>query len=390
MSAVPTSAVPTSVVPALVAPAPVAVPSAVPVPAVAGSTGARWGGLVLATILDALLADPARYHPVAGFGRLAARLEQTSHRDSRLAGAAHTALLVAAVAVPAGVAEHGLLRRGAASSPSCGRSTWPSGGRFAATSGGRGSGTSGVALLVVTAGLGWVVLGGTSLGRAGRAIGTALVAGDLAGARALLPTLCGRDPAELDESALARGAIESIAENTCDAVVAPLWWGAVAGLPGLAAYRAVNTLDAMIGHHSARYERFGYAAARLDDLVNLIPARIGALAACACAPLVGGNPVDAYWVLRRDGRSHPSPNAGLAEAAFAGALGLRLGGELRYPYRVEYRPQLGFGRPPTGADVAAAARLSAATGALSLAVTVLAAAVASRARTALRARSRRG
>ncbi|SNQ49189.1 Cobalamin biosynthesis protein CobD (fragment) [Frankia canadensis] len=186
---------------------------------------------------------------------------------------------------------------------------------------------------------------------------------------------------------MARAAIESLAENTCDAVVAPLWWGALAGLPGLAGYRAVNTLDAMIGHHSDRYERFGWAAARLDDLANLLPARLCALAACACAPLVGGSAVDAYWVMRRDGRSHPSPNAGPVEAAFAGALGLRLGGELRYPYRVEHRPELGFGRPPAAADVARAARLSAATGLVGLAVTALAVAPLAAAAAALARRA---
>ncbi|WP_462188503.1 CobD/CbiB family cobalamin biosynthesis protein, partial [Frankia sp. CcWB2] len=180
---------------------------------------------------------------------------------------------------------------------------------------------------------------------------------------------CGRDPASLDAAGIARGAIESIAENTSDALVAPLWWGALAGLPGLVTYRAINTLDAMIGHHSPRYERFGWAAARLDDLANLLPARVCALVTCACAPVVGGSAVDAYWVMRRDGRSHPSPNAGMVEAAFAGALGLRLGGELRYPYRVEHRPELGFGRRPQGADVAAAARLSAAVSVVCVALT---------------------
>lgn len=344
---------------------------------------------MLAAILDALLADPARHHPVAGFGGVAARVEATSYRDSRLAGTLHTALLIAAVTLPAAVTDRRLARRlthPSGPGPDRGPDRGPAGGAAIAARVGR---PSAVPLLLATAGLGWVVLGGTSLRRAGRRIGTALADGDLAGARTLLPTLCGRDPANLDESALARGAIESIAENTCDAVVAPLWWGAVAGLPGLAAYRAVNTLDAMIGHHSPRYERFGSCAARLDDLANLIPARIGAFAACVCAPLVGGNPVDAYWVLRRDGRSHPSPNAGPVEAAFAGALGLRLGGELRYPYRVEHRPQLGFGRAPTGTDIAAAARLSAATGAVSLAVTVLAAAAASTLRALVTSRTLR-
>ncbi|MCK9898120.1 cobalamin biosynthesis protein [Frankia sp. AgB32] len=323
----------------------------------AGRTAARLGGLVLGVGLDALIADPPRWHPVAGFGRAAAGLERRLYRDGRAAGAAHTAVLIAAVTVPAALADRALADR-----------TRPSRARS----------------VLATAALTWVVLGGTSLRRAGRGIGAALADDDLPAARERLPTLCGRDPATLDATGIARGAVESIAENTCDAVVAPLWWGAVGGLPGLAAYRAVNTLDAMIGHHSPRYERFGWAAARLDDLANLLPARLCALAACACAPLVGGSAVDAWWVLRRDGRSHPSPNAGLVEAAFAGALGLRLGGELRYPYRVEHRSELGFGRRPEGADVAAAARLSAAAGTVSLAVTVLAAASGA----ALRARWR--
>ncbi len=332
---------------------------------------ARLGGLALGVALDALIADPPRWHPVAGFGRAAAGLERRLYRDDRWAGAVHTAVLIAAVAVPAAAADRALGGGQAAN------------GRLSADgSGGRGAGGWSV---LVTAALTWVVLGGTSLRRAGRGIGAALADEDLTGARERLPTLCGRDPALLDGTGIARGAVESIAENTCDAVVAPLCWGALGGLPGLAAYRAVNTLDAMIGHHSARYERFGWAAARLDDLANLLPARLCALAACACAPLVGGSAVDAWWVLRRDGRSHPSPNAGMVEAAFAGALGLRLGGELRYPYRTEHRPELGFGRPPGGADVAAAARLSAATGAVSLALTVLVAAAGA----ALRGRRRR-
>lgn len=312
---------------------------------------ARLGGLAVGVALDAVLADPARLHPVAGFGQAATRLETRLYRDSRRAGALHTALLVAAVALPTAAAESLLAR------------TRP-GTRIGARA------------VAVTAGLSWVVLGGASLRRAGRGIGARLSDGDLAGARARLPTLCGRDPSLLDDAGVARAAIESLAENTCDAIVAPLWWGAAAGLPGLAGYRAVNTLDAMVGHHSERYERFGWAAARLDDAANLLPARLCALAACAAAPLVGGNPVDAYWVMRRDGRSHPSPNAGMVEAAFAGALGLRLGGELRYPYRVEHRPELGFGRPPTAADVDRAARLSAAAGLASLTVTAIGTAAA--------------
>ena len=134
-----------------------------------------------------------------------------------------------------------------------------------------------VARTALTAAATWVVLGGTSLDREGAALAGELDRGDLAAARARLPSLCGRDPSTLDAGGLARAGTESMAENTSDAVVAPLLWGAVAGVPGLLGYRAVNTLDAMIGHRSPRYRRFGWAAARLDDVANLVPARV-----CAC------------------------------------------------------------------------------------------------------------
>jgi adenosylcobinamide-phosphate synthase len=150
----------------------------------------------------------------------------------------------------------------------------------------------------------------------------------------------------------------SVAENTSDAAVAPLFWGAVAGVPGLLAYRAVNTLDAMVGHHSPRYERFGWAAARLDDVANWLPARATAVLTTACAPLAGGSPRGALRVWLRDGAAHPSPNSGRCEAAVAGALGLRLGGRNVYGSRVEVRPPLGDGRPPTASDIRRAVRLS--------------------------------
>src|SRR5262249_48224186 len=150
--------------------------------------------------------------------------------------------------------------------------------------------------------------------------------------------------------------VESVAENTADAVVGPLFWGAVAGLPGLVGYRAVNTLDAMVGHRSARYAEFGTAAARADDVANLIPSRLTAAAFVAGAPLVGGGRVRAGWVWLRDGNRHPSPNAGQCEAAMAGALGVRLGGRNVYSGRVEERPSLGDGPPPVPADVYRAVR----------------------------------
>ena len=204
----------------------------------------------------------------------------------------------------------------------------------------------------------WAVLGGTSLGREAQAIGRSLEEGDLAAARRRLPALCGRDPDRLDAAGLARAAVESVAENTSDAVVAPLLWGAVFGLPGLLGYRAVNTLDAMIGHHSPRYERFGWAAARLDDAANLVPARVTGLLAAGLAPAVGGRPRHALRMLRRDGGKHPSPNAGRCEAAFAGSLAVQLGGQNVYRGRTEQRGLLGDGGPPGAADIARAVRLS--------------------------------
>ena len=214
------------------------------------------------------------------------------------------------------------------------------------------------ATLTATALATWTVLGGASLGGAALALGRALDAGDLDAARRMLPALCGRDPDLLDAAGLARAAVESVAENTSDAVVAPLLWGAAFGLPGLLGYRAVNTLDAMIGHHSPRYERFGWAAARLDDVANLVPARLTGLLAVTLAPSVGGRPRQALRTLRRDGGKHPSPNAGRCEAAFAGALGIRLGGRNSYHGRTEQRGLLGDGAPPAAPDIARAVRLS--------------------------------
>jgi adenosylcobinamide-phosphate synthase len=156
--------------------------------------------------------------------------------------------------------------------------------------------------------------------------------------------------------------VESLAENTSDAVVAPLLWGAVAGVPGLLGYRAVNTLDAMVGYRSDRHRRFGWAAARLDDLVNLVPARVAAALTVAGAPLVGGRCADAWRVWRRDGSRHPSPNAGPVEAASAGALGVSIGGSNVYDGALEDRGIIGDGRTVVTADLARSVRLSQAVG----------------------------
>jgi len=225
-----------------------------------------------------------------------------------------------------------------------------------------------LATTALTAAATWAVLGGTSLRREATAMAAALDSRDLEAARARLPNLCGRDPSPLDEQELARATVESVAENTSDAVVGPLVWGAFAGLPGLVGYRAVNTLDAMVGHTSPRYREFGWAAARLDDAVNLIPARLTALLTVLASTNRKATAA-AWW---RDGGKHPSPNAGQCEAAMAGALGVRLGGRNVYAGRIDHRPFLNDGRrPPDASDVPKAVALSTVVGAVALAIGVV-------------------
>jgi adenosylcobinamide-phosphate synthase len=200
-----------------------------------------------------------------------------------------------------------------------------------------------------------VTVGGRMLTSEAAAIGAALDAGDLDDARGRLPALVGRDPSALSANEVARAVVESVAENSVDAVVAPVLWGTVAGGVGALTYRAINTMDAMVGHHSDRFEQFGWASARLDDLVNWLPARV---AAALVALLRPRRAREVWRAVRVDAPRHPSPNAGVVEAAFAAALDLRLGGVNRYGERVEERASLGRGRPPTAADIAAAVRLS--------------------------------
>jgi adenosylcobinamide-phosphate synthase len=311
---------------------------------------ARATGLALGVLADAVFADPRRGHPVAGFGRFAGAAERRVWRDSRAAGAAYTALCAG---LPVAVAALAARRGGevALTAPAARR-----GGEVALTA-------------LAT----WAVLGGTSLSREAHLMARHLDAGDLAAARARLRSLCARDPAELGEKELTRATVESVAENTGDAVVAPLFWGAIAGVPGLVGYRAVNTLDAMVGYRSERYANFGWAAARLDDLANLVPARVTGLLTVAAAPAVGGTPVRAARALAAGRRNHPSPNAGWCEAAAAGALDVRLGGANTYGARTETRPTLHpDGRAPEVADIGRAVRLSrvVACGAAALAVAV--------------------
>ncbi|KAA1380027.1 cobalamin biosynthesis protein [Aeromicrobium fastidiosum] len=305
---------------------------------------ARATGLVIGFAADRLLGDPARHHPVAGFGRLAGALEQRMWADDRLTGAAYTATLVG------GAGAAGLL----ADRITRGRP---------------------IARSLLTAATTWAVLGGRSLGREAQRVHAHLDRDDLPAAREQLTHLVGRDPSQLDAAEISRATVESVAENTSDAVVAPLLAGAVGGIGGLMAYRAANTLDAMVGHRSERFERFGWASARLDDVLNLAPARLSALLGAALAPLVGGRPADAFEAWTRDARRHPSPNAGPVEASFAGALGVQLGGTNLYGTRVEHRALLGSGRPVSPDDVPRAVRLADAVG---LGAAVVSASVAAR------------
>ena len=274
---------------------------------------ARPAAAALGLLLDRAFGEPpARLHPVSWFGQAMLLAERADYRDSRAAGAVH-----ALIGVAAGVGAGALL----------------------------GSAALGTGLAVA----------GRSLGESALTVGQALDRGDLAAARAALPALVGRDPAGLDEAEIARAVVESVAENTVDAVVAPAFWAAVCGAPGALGYRAVNTLDAMVGHRSTRYHAYGWASARLDDAANYLPARLTAALVAAVRP---GSAADIWRAVRGQAPAHPSPNAGVAEAAFAAALGLRLGGCNRYGDRVEHRPWLGQGRPAARSDIGPAVRLS--------------------------------
>ncbi|MFI5692565.1 cobalamin biosynthesis protein [Kribbella sp. NPDC051586] len=280
-------------------------------------------GLLLGYAADRVLGDPRRLHPVAGFGQTAARLERAVYADSKRAGTAYTAILVGTTA-GLGLAAERLTRRHP------------------------------ILHTALTAAATWTVLGARSLEREAEAMAELLEEKDIPAARDRLSHLCARDATELEADELARATVESIAENTSDACVAPLLWGGVFGIPGLFGYRAANTLDAMVGYRSPKYENFGWASARLDDVVNLVPARLCAL----LTGLTAGRTREATAAWRRDAPKHPSPNAGPVEAAFAGALGLTLGGTNSYGSYQEDRGTLGDGPAPTVADVRRTAHLA--------------------------------
>ncbi|BAN01478.1 adenosylcobinamide-phosphate synthase CbiB [Ilumatobacter coccineus] len=273
-----------------------------------------------AVVADRLLGEPpVPLHPVVWFGSAMQRVEATVYADTRRAGVLH-----AGVGVLLGAGTGLLLRRAAG---------------------------TGVSTLVA----GTVCVAGRMLEREALGVGEPLAAGDLDTARAALSRLVGRETGDLDETAVARATIETVAENTVDAVLGSVWWAAAAGAPGVLAHRAANTMDAMVGHRSARYRRYGWASARLDDAMNLVPARLGVAAVVLARPRAASHIIS---TVRRDAEQHPSPNGGVIEAAFAAALDVRLGGVNRYGDVVEDRGRLGTGRDPVGSDIERATRLA--------------------------------
>jgi adenosylcobinamide-phosphate synthase len=279
----------------------------------------RWtASSAVALVVDALLGDePLRPHPVAVFGNAMMGLERRMWDDRRMAGICYALSGIGAAALAGTILE---------SLP---------GGALAA---------------------GYATVAGRGLWESARAVASALESGDLTRARELLPSLVGRDPAELSQGEIARATVESVAENTVDGIVAPALFTAVGGAGGALVYRGINTLDSMVGYRG-RYERFGWASARVDDAANFVPARVTAVLVAAVRPSVAR---EIWDVVRRDAPLHPSPNAGVAEAAFAAALGVRLGGTSSYGGRLEERPGLGpiGAREPEVGDIEAAVRCS--------------------------------
>jgi adenosylcobinamide-phosphate synthase len=280
----------------------------------------EYAVVIGAVVLDLILGDPRRLpHPVVGIGRLISFLEPRLRRwfkNERIAG---VILLVVTVAVTYACAAV-LYRAAHALSP--------------------------VAGLVVGLYLGWVSLAARSLHFESRKVVTALEAGDLPAARIALSYIVGRETEQLDKPEIVRGAVETVAENTGDGVIAPLFYLMLGGPPLALAYKAVNTLDSMVGYKNERYLNFGRASACFDDVMNYVPARLTGLLMVLAAPLCDLSAKGAWRILRRDCRNHASPNSGFPEAAAAGALGVRLGGANRYFGKVVEKPTIGDASVP--------------------------------------------
>ncbi|MBI5136539.1 MAG: cobalamin biosynthesis protein CobD [Nitrospirae bacterium] len=288
-----------------------------------------------AVLLDVLLADPPAWpHPVRLMGAAIARCERFARPRLRSPQGFRAAGVVLAVALPA--ASYGVARIALAAA--YGVAPW-----------------LGFGLAVYLA---YACISLAGLGRAVAKVGAALAAHDLPGARAAVGHIVGRDTAALDDAQVAGAAVESAAENCSDGVIAPLFYLMLGG-PALAlAYKAVNTADSMIGYRDERYVHFGWAAARLDDVANWIPARLTALLLLIAALLTGAGARRGWVVALRDARRHASPNAGWPEAAVAGALGVALGGPAHYGGAPHPRPVLGGeGVEPAAEHVARALRL---------------------------------
>jgi adenosylcobinamide-phosphate synthase len=271
--------------------------------------------LAAAFATDLLLGDPRRLpHPVVGIGRLIAGLEDRLYdrlQSRRRAGV----LLVVLTLLLAGALAWGLLALASWLHPLLG--------------------------MAVAVWLAWTCLAVRELHRQSAAVITRLASGDLDGARQALAMIVGRDTAQLDEQAILRGCIETVAENTSDGIVAPLLYLGLGGPVAGILFKAASTLDSMVGYRNQRYREFGWAAARLDDLLNWLPARLTALLlVVSCVPL-GLDARGAWFIARRDARKHASPNAGLPEAAAAGALGVRLGGPASYFGQWQEKPTFG-------------------------------------------------
>jgi adenosylcobinamide-phosphate synthase len=286
--------------------------------------------MLVAMLLDAAIGWPAWLferigHPVTWIGKLILALDRRLNREEfspikrRALGVVALLLVIAASALVAGAVV------------------------AAAPSGWIGLLLSGIAA--------WPLIAVRSMREHVEAVARPLETGQLAEARHAVSMIVGRDPSALDEGGIARAAIESLAENTSDGVVAPIFWGVVLGLPGIAAYKAINTLDSMIGHRTPRHERFGWAAARIDDAANLIPARLTAV----LFALVSRNPAVALRCARADAKKHRSPNAGWPEAAMAGALDIRLSGPRSYNGKLSAEPWVNEGGgEPSSADIRSA------------------------------------
>jgi len=281
--------------------------------------------LAAAFAADLLLGDPRRLpHPVVGIGRLIAGLERLLYdrlRSRRLGGL----LLVVVTLSVAGAAAWGMLALAACWHP--------------------------VVAALVAVWLAWTCLAVRELHRQSAIVVVHLAAGDLAGARRALAMIVGRDTGELDEQAILRACVETVAENSSDGIVAPLFYLGLGGPVAGILYKAASTLDSMVGYRNERYREFGWAAARLDDLLNWLPARLTALCMVVASSPLGLDPHGAWRIMCRDARKHASPNAGIPEAAAAGALGVQLGGPASYFGEWREKPTFGdAGRELTIAD----------------------------------------